>query len=87
MLAKELGKAPCLAKYKNSMLITNEFIKQNTTKETLKLVPESNYPNIICSYANRRFYLGVSVNPNLSTNNTVFIFLHINNTPNIIFLF
>jgi ribonucleoside-diphosphate reductase alpha chain len=38
LLAKELGKAPCLENYKNTILTSNEFIKQNTTKETLKLV-------------------------------------------------
>ena len=51
----------------------NESVISEPIKETLKLVPESNYPNIICSYANRRFYLGVSIDTNLSTNNTVFV--------------
>jgi len=45
LLAKELGKAPCLENYKNSILTSNEFIKQNTTKETLKLVAKHGLRN------------------------------------------
>lgn len=38
LLAQACGKAPCLENYKNSLLTANEFIKKNTTPQTLKLV-------------------------------------------------
>lgn len=51
----------------------NESVISEPIKETLKLIPDGNLPNIACYYNNRRFYLAVSIDANITTNQTVFV--------------
>jgi hypothetical protein len=51
----------------------NESVISEQIKETLKNIPDTNLPSVVCHYNNRRFYLGISTNQNSTLNDILFV--------------